>query len=553
MARLSVLLLTLLFLASCDGGSYKQSGDIAARGVTTAPPDAYTGQPQSHSQMNESKASDLRRVGDLEPTADSTSVSGESYNTIVENPFLSVSEKRLSTFSIDVDAAAYSNVRRFITDDMLPPPDAVRTEELINYFTYDYPEPGGDDPFSITTDVAAAPWNPGNRIVMVGLQGRHIQSEKLPPSNLVFLVDVSGSMNEPDRLPLVKKSLKMLVARLRREDNVSMVVYAGAAGLVLPPTSGAEKSKILSAIDRLEAGGSTAGGEGIVLAYRVARDNYFANGNNRVILATDGDFNVGVSDEAGLVSLIEKKREQGVFLTVMGFGTGNLQDSKMEQLADKGNGHYAYIDSDREGYKVLVQEMGATLHTIAKDVKIQVEFNPSLVSSYRLIGYENRLLRNEEFDDDTKDAGELGAGHSVTALYEIVPADGRPGRNRDLPRLDEPDADGERFEPASFRPDQMMAVKLRYKRPSENTSNLIIGPVITGNRSVESATENLRWASSVAEWCMILRGSKHMENSSHQSVIDRAQSALGADHEGYRKEFISLVQKSKGLRGVAYR
>ncbi len=345
----------------------------------------------------------------------------EAYDYIAESIFVSAAFDPVSTFSIDVDRASYSNIRRFINDGQLPPEDAVRIEEMINYFTYDYPAPTSDHPFSVTAEMSVAPWNSLHKLVRIGIQGRKIDTEDLPPTNLVFLIDVSGSMQSANKLPLLKSSFRMLVGELRPEDRVALVVYAGAAGLVLPSTPGDSKDEILEAIEALEAGGSTAGGEGIKLAYEVARENYIEGGNNRVILATDGDFNVGASSDAEMVRLIEEMREDGTFLTVLGFGTGNIKDSKMEKLADHGNGNFAYIDNLMEARKVLVTEMGGTLLTIAKDVKIQVEFNPARVQAYRLIGYENRALRDEEFNDDTKDAGELGAGHSVTALYEVIP------------------------------------------------------------------------------------------------------------------------------------
>jgi Ca-activated chloride channel family protein len=345
----------------------------------------------------------------------------ESYAHIVENGFLGVETNPLSTFSIDVDRASYANVRRFINDGQRPPIDAVRIEELVNYFHYDLPDPTSEHPFSISTEVTRAPWNTDHRLVRIGLQGQRVDLDDQPPSNLVFLLDVSGSMNTPNKLPLLKDALGLLVNSLREEDRVAIVVYAGAAGLVLESTSGDQKEVILDAIERLSAGGSTAGGAGIRLAYDVARHNHIRGGNNRVILATDGDFNVGASSDGEMTRLIEEKREQGTFLTVLGFGTGNIQDSKMEALADHGNGNFAYIDNIGEARKVLVEEMGGTLFTIAKDVKIQVEFNPARVQAYRLIGYENRLLAAEDFNDDTKDAGELGAGHTVTALYEVIP------------------------------------------------------------------------------------------------------------------------------------
>ncbi len=345
----------------------------------------------------------------------------EEYDGIVENRFLKVTDNPLSTFSIDVDAASYSNVRRFLNDGALPPAGAVRIEEMINYFHYDYPQPRGEDPFSINTEIADCPWSQDNRLVLIGLQGKRIPTENLPPSNIVFLIDVSGSMNEPNKLPLVQQSMKMLTEQLREQDRVAIVVYAGNAGLVLPATSGANKQAISNAIDRLEAGGSTAGGAGIKLAYEIAKNNYLPKGNNRVILCTDGDFNVGASSDDEMERLIEQERKSGVFLTVLGYGMGNYKDSKMQKLADKGNGNHAYIDNLNEAKKVLVSEFGGTLFTIAKDVKLQIEFNPEKVQAYRLIGYENRLLNKEDFNNDQKDAGELGSGHTVTALYEVIP------------------------------------------------------------------------------------------------------------------------------------
>jgi Ca-activated chloride channel family protein len=345
----------------------------------------------------------------------------EGYDKIVENRFLKATDNPLSTFSIDVDAASYSNIRRFLNNGQLPPACAVRIEEMVNYFSYNYPQPENDQPFSVTTEISDAPWNKDHKLVLIGLQGKKISTDNLPPSNLTFLIDVSGSMMDENKLPLVKVSLKLLVDQLRQSDRISMVVYAGAAGLVLPPTNGTDKIKIKEAIDQLEAGGSTAGGEGIKLAYKTASENFIKGGNNRVILCTDGDFNVGESSDDAMERLIEEERKSGVFLTVLGFGMGNYQDAKMQKLADKGNGNHAYIDGIAEAKKVLVNEFGGTLFTIAKDVKLQVEFNPAKVQGYRLIGYENRMLAKEDFNDDKKDAGDMGSGHTVTALYEVIP------------------------------------------------------------------------------------------------------------------------------------
>jgi len=380
------------------------------------------------------RAPGLRPAKEMHELRDKDAANTEGYDVISENPFLTTASAPRSTFSIDVDHASYSNVRRFLRQGQQPPRDAVRLEELINYFPYDLPAPRGADPVTITTEVSTAPWNPAHRLVRIGLKGRPIDVDSLPPNNLVFLIDVSGSMESEDKLPLLKSAFRLLVNELRPQDRVALVVYAGNAGVVLPPTSGSQKDSILDAIERLEAGGSTAGGAGIRLAYDVAKQSFMPNGNNRVILATDGDFNVGVSSDAELVQLIERRREQGTFLTVLGFGTGNVKDSKMEKLADKGNGNYAYVDNIMEARKVLVTEMGGTLLTIAKDVKLQIEFNPTRVGAYRLLGYENRLLRDEDFKDDTKDAGELGSGHAVTALYELIPP-GSPDL-ADVPRPD---------------------------------------------------------------------------------------------------------------------
>jgi len=469
----------------------------------------------------------------------------EGYNPIDENQFLRAINSPLSTFAIDVDGASYSNVRRFINNNQLPPKDAVRIEEFLNYFTYDYPEPQGDRPFSLTTEISQAPWNPQHKLVHIGLQGQRIEADNLPPSNLVFLLDVSGSMDSPDKLPLLKSALRLLVNELRETDRVSIVVYAGSAGLVLPPTPGSQKDKILDAIASLNAGGSTAGGEGIKLAYEVASQNFMRSGNNRVILATDGDFNVGISSDAELIRLIEDYRDRDVFLSVLGFGTGNLQDAKMEQLANRGNGNYAYIDNILEAKKVLVNEIGGTLLTIAKDVKIQVEFNPAKVQAYRLIGYENRLLQAEDFNNDQKDAGELGAGHSVTALYEIIPV----GVNSSF---DLPEVDPLRYQPnteefSGNNSDELMLIKLRYKQPTGDTSELISQPLIDREISLENTSNNFRFAAAVAEFGMILRESKYQGSANLSQVVNLARQSQGEDAAGDRAEFIRLVEACKTL------
>jgi Ca-activated chloride channel family protein len=470
-------------------------------------------------------------------------VDREAYDHIQDNPFLAALTNPLSTFSIDVDTASYSNVRRFLTSGQLPPRDAVRIEELVNYFRYDYPEPEGDQPFSITTEVGAGPWAPEHRLVLVGLRGRSLDDASLPPRNLTFLLDVSGSMGSPDKLPLLKRAMGLLVDTLREEDRVSIVVYAGASGLVLPPTSGARRGEILAALNHLRAGGSTAGGAGIELAYRVAGDSFIDGGINRVILATDGDFNVGISSEGALVDLIEEKRESGVFLSVLGFGQGNLQDSKMEKLADHGNGNYAYIDSLREARKVLVSEAGSTLVTIARDVKIQVEFNPARVKAYRLIGYENRALRAEDFADDRKDAGEIGAGHTVTALYEIVPV----GVEIDLPAVDplKYQSAGSVDAAASS---ELMTVKLRHKHADGGPSRLT--SVVVEDRLDDAPSADLRFSSAVAEFGMLLRESEHRGSASWDQVLDLARGAVGHDPEGHRTEFLVLARSAQQLSTI---
>jgi Ca-activated chloride channel family protein len=485
-------------------------------------------------------------IRQVSPPPVNNSFNTEEYSHIREGGFRPVASAPLSTFSIDVDKASYANVRRFLNQGSLPPEDAVRLEEMINYFSYDLPEPRGADPFSITTEVGAAPWAPRHRLVRIGIQGKRLRGERMPPSNLVFLIDVSGSMNEPSKLPLVKRSLRMLVDQLDETDHVSIVVYAGNAGLVLPCTPGTERTRILNAIDRLEAGGSTAGGAGIQLAYRIARENFVAEGNNRVILATDGDFNVGASSEGELVRLIEQERRSGVFLTVLGFGTGNYADARMESLADKGNGNYFYIDNLMEGRKVFVEELQGTLFTIAKDVKIQVEFNPAEVASYRLVGYENRALRDEDFNNDSIDAGELGAGHTVTALYEIIPV-GEEGASN------VPGVDPLRYQRPAPRPEgprgELLTVKLRYQRPEGSASRLLEAQVRDVERRDPRLSDDFGFAAAVAEFGMLLRNSEFKGSSSGASVLEMARAHRGEDLDGYRSEFIQLVRTWQSLSG----
>lgn len=469
----------------------------------------------------------------------------EAYATIHENGYKNVHNNPLSTFSIDVDRASYANVRRFLNQGSRPPIDAVRIEEMINYFKYDYPEPEGEHPFSVYTEVSGCPWNDEHYLMHIGLKGIEIDKTELPPSNLVFLLDVSGSMNSPNKLPLLKSAFIMLVNELRPQDRVAIVVYAGAAGLVLDSTPGNQKEKILEAIERLEAGGSTAGGAGLNLAYKVAIDNFSKNGNNRIILATDGDFNVGSSSNAEMERLIEKKREQGVFMTVLGFGMGNYKDDKMEIIADKGNGNYAYIDNIQEARKVLVGEFGGTLFTIAKDVKFQIEFNPAQIKSYRLIGYENRLLNDEDFNDDKKDAGEMGAGHTVTALYELVPVDAETR----IPSIDplkyQPQRNiRDRTEPTSK---ELLTIKLRYKQPEGSKSTLMVKAFASPVVDFDEASENLRFSAAVAGFGMILRESEYIGDFTLDNIIEMARGSKGGDEEGYRSEFIRLAKTARDM------
>ncbi|HEX2976593.1 MAG TPA: von Willebrand factor type A domain-containing protein [Bacteroidales bacterium] len=473
----------------------------------------------------------------------------EGYASVNENGFRSVQANPLSTFSIDVDNASYSNIRRFINNGQLPPADAVRIEEMINYFRYDYPEPAGEHPFSVYTELTGCPWNKEHQLLHVGLRGKNIDKTSLPPSNIVFLIDVSGSMGEPNKLPLLKSAFGLLINELRPQDKVAIVVYAGAAGLVLESTPGNKKEAIRSAIDNLEAGGSTAGGEGLKLAYSEAEKNFIKGGNNRIILATDGDFNVGESSNGGIERLVEAERSKGVFITVLGFGMGNIKDDKMEIIADKGNGNYAYIDNLQEARKKLVSEFGGTLFTIAKDVKFQIEFNPSRVKSYRLIGYENRLLNEEDFNDDKKDAGEMGSGHNVTALYELVPA----GKDSESNPSVDPLKYQSKKEVSQSKDysSEYLTIKLRYKLPDGETSRLLEKPVKGYVADFEDASDNLKFAAAVAEFGMILSDSQFKGNSSFESAAQLAKEARGEDTDGYRAEFVRLVNTAHDLKITA--
>jgi len=482
---------------------------------------------------------------------------GDKYDMVVENPFRAVKDHPLSTFSIDVDTASYANVRRFLLGEgRLPPPDAVRIEEMINYFDYDYAGPTDATPLAAHLAVAGCPWRPEHRLVRVALKGKVFPQKERPASNLVFLLDVSGSMDMPDKLPLLKAGMKLLARQMRENDRVAIVVYAGAEGLVLPSTSGANREEILEKLGSLQAGGSTNGGAGIELAYRIAQENFITDGVNRVILCTDGDFNVGTTSTAELTRMVEDRARSGVFLSVLGFGRGNLNDAMMETLSNKGNGNYAYIDTINEARKVLVRQMGATLVTIAKDVKIQVEFNPARVAAYRLIGYENRMLAKEDFNDDKKDAGEIGAGHTVTALYEVVPV----GATVETPSVDplkyQPAAaPGETQESpspaadASPATDELLTVKLRYKEPNADVSKRLEFPLVDRGASFGQANHDFQFAASVAAAGMLLRNSRYKGTATYDAVLEMATAAKGADPHGYRAEFLKMVHRAKDLAG----
>ncbi|QYS92534.1 VWA domain-containing protein [Flavobacterium covae] len=465
--------------------------------------------------------------------------SEESYAEIEENKFETPNTKPLSTFSIDVDNASYTNIRRFINNGQEIPKDAVRLEEMINYFSYSYPQPKDNHPFSINTEYSECPWNSNHKLLKIGLQGKKMDKNNLPPSNIVFLIDVSGSMEEENKLPLLKESMKILVKELRPQDKISMVVYAGAAGMILPPTSGNEKNKIMNALDKLTAGGSTAGGEGIELAYKIAEENFIKEGNNRIVLATDGDFNVGVSTDKEMEHLIERKRKTGIFLTCLGYGMGNYKDSKMETLANKGNGNYAYIDNMQEATRFLGKEFNGSMFTIAKDVKIQIEFNPNQIQSYRLIGYENRKLNNEDFKNDAIDAGELGSGHTVTALYEIIPTGVESSYSPT--QLKYTSKEGSQ----NLISKELATVKFRYKRPDGEKSIEMIQTVSNLNKPLKISSSDFKFASSVAWFGMKLRDSKYIENKQTEDIIALANKGIHNDLEGYKTEFIRLIKSAK--------
>ena len=510
--------------------------------------------PSSPRSMNEgsSSAKEASReqnytydaVQEQEPIVTGDIINTEEYDKIEENAFKEVKQTPVSTFSIDVDNASYSNIRRYLDAAEMPPVGAIRIEEMINYFDYDYAQPQGEDPFSINTEISTAPWNADHHLIHIGLQGKKLDYNDLKSSNLVFLIDASGSMGNENKLPLLKKSLKLLLSELDDKDRVAIVAYAGAAGLVLPSTPASERETILNALDGVNSGGSTAGGEGIELAYKIAKENLISDGNNRVILATDGDFNVGVSSSSELVSLIEEKRKEAIYLTICGFGMGNYKDGRMEQISNAGNGNYFYIDNIREAKKVFVTQMRANMFTIAKDVKIQIEFNPQTIKAYRLIGYENRLLAKEDFDDDTKDAGELGAGHTVTAIYEVILTDSEStqviAKTNDLKY---------QTKTVSGNNSDLMTVKFRYK-PIQSEQSILLEQVLHKSdlKSLESSSDNYRFSAAVAGFGLLLRDSQFKGTATYDAISSLAKGALGTDKENYRTEFLQLIETANTLQ-----
>jgi len=493
------------------------------------------------SEMSKDEASGMvieAEPGIISDDETSTNFNTEEYDKIVENEFKDAKQNPLSTFSIDVDNASYSNVRRYLTDSQLPPANAVRIEEMINYFDYEYPDATGEHPFSFITEIGECPWNKENKLIHIGIQGKKLDYNTLKPCNLVFLIDASGSMEDNNKLPLLKKSLRMLLDNLNDRDRVAIVAYAGAAGLVLPSTQASSKDKIIEALDNIMAGGSTAGGQGIQLAYELAVKNYIKGGNNRVILATDGDFNVGTSSTGELVDMINEKRKSDIYLTILGFGMGNYKDGRMEQISNSGNGNYFYIDNIKEAEKVFVKEMRANMFTIAKDVKIQIEFNPAFVKGYRLIGYENRVMAAEDFNDDTKDAGELGAGHTVTALYEIIPV----GSSQEVKTYDNLKYQDQGTNNYSTGSDEIMTLKFRYKPLDSEVSIPIEVAVKNKTQKLADCSNNFRFSASVATFGMLLRDSKFKGTSTFEMATNLAKGAITADEMGYKQEYLGLIK-----------
>jgi Ca-activated chloride channel family protein len=541
--HLFALCFSLIFLFSCESQRIDQ-------GIETATEETSgRSARQQASTETKSAAQELSYEYDAvdeEPPAVSKDINTEEYDKIQENSFKGVAQTPVSTFSIDVDNASYSNVRRYLGANQMPPTGAVRIEEMINYFDYDYPQPQGKNPFSINTEISAAPWNAEHHLIHIGLQGKKLDYNDLKASNLVFLIDASGSMSAENKLPLLKKSLKLLLSELDDRDKVAIVAYAGAAGLVLPSTPASQQETILNALDAVNSGGSTAGGQGIQLAYKIAKEQLISDGNNRVILATDGDFNIGTSSSSELVSLIEEKRKDNIYLTICGFGMGNYKDGRMEQISNAGNGNYFYIDNIREAKKVFVTQMRANMFTIAKDVKIQIEFNPNVVKAYRLIGYENRLLAKEDFDDDTKDAGELGAGHTVTAIYEVILSD-----SKSTQAIAEAADLKYQSKTTSSNNSDLMTVKFRYK-PIQSDQSILLEQVLSKSalKGLENSSDNYRFSAAVAGFGMLLRDSKFKGSATYHNIYSLAKNALGVDKESYRSEFLQLVKTADALQAI---
>lgn len=569
----------LLFVAACDGSATKADGDIGDDGYyesgdnggyndnydtgdSNAPyPEDSTDTGSSYEPgadpadpgYEDWESSDNENYDGADPTASPDPTEEPKPGDLIENEWVETSTENTSTFSIDVDTASYTLIRSFLMSyNYMPPKDKVRIEEMINYFDYDYPQPEEGRPFSVTMEMADSPWNKDNKLVMFGLQGKALDPDKVPAHNLVFLIDVSGSMFGDDRLGLLKKSFKKLVEKLDKDDKVSIVTYAGSAGVLLDSVSGDKKDEIISALDELEAGGSTAGAAGIKTAYELAEKNYSKDANNRIILATDGDFNVGIYDTGELVSYIETERNKGIYLTILGFGMGNYQDYRMEELSNAGNGNYFYVDNERESDKIFTYDLMGTMFTIAKDVKLQVVFNPDKIAKYRLIGYENRVMANEDFNDDTKDAGEIGAGHRVTAFYEVILTENEPAETpeteTDPEEGGEPaESDPEESESESeFGEDDFLVLKMRYKEPDQDISKYM-DTVMTSANILAEMSQNMGFASSVAEFGMLLRDSQFKADSSYDSVLDRAKANIGKDTFGFRGEFLELVEIAKSL------
>ncbi|RZJ43810.1 MAG: VWA domain-containing protein [Chryseobacterium sp.] len=531
MKKISVAILVLITLGSCQ----KKKEEA----VNAASLDMILEEPVVSKEMK------IQESPDQNETNIETNQDDEEYASLMENPFELTKSQPVSTFSIDVDNASYSNIRRMINNGQVVDKNAVRIEEMVNYFKYDYPQPENNQPFSINTEYSDSPWNSQHKLLKIGLQGKNVSMANLPNSNLVFLIDVSGSMADENKLPLLKESLKILLNQLRPQDRVGIVVYAGSAGVVLPSTSASDKNTIMQAFNKLQAGGSTAGGEGIELAYKLAKENFIKGGNNRVVLATDGDFNVGVSSAANLETLIEEKRKSGIFLTCLGYGMGNYKDNKMETLADKGNGNYAYIDNLQEANKFLGREFAGNIYTIAKDVKIQIEFNPKYVKSYRLIGYENRKLKNEDFENDRIDAGELGSGHTVTALYEIIPAN---VNSEFLPKEQKLKYSKTADQNKTVSAEELATVKFRYKKPDNEKSTEISQIVKNSAVGISNSSPDFKFVTSVAWFGLVLRDSKLIKNKNLNSIESLAKEGKNKDQEGYRSEFMRLVDSYKAIQ-----